>query len=109
MATRLVTSHRERRNGVAVSAASAKVASGACENTSAGDSCSEATSANGDPRHSKRGRSNRAEESSEGCDTGVPEPANKLAASADKLNMIRAVKGRAPQANFSMTEPACSC
>jgi len=86
MATRLATSHRERRKGVAVSASSAKVASGAGANASAGEACSEDTSAKGVTKRSSRGV-----ESCAGCATGVPEPANKLAASADKLNIMRAV------------------
>lgn len=92
MATKLVTRHKDRRNGVAVSAASAKVASGVGAKERTGDACSEAASANGAPMHSKRGRSRRAEESREEGETGVPAPAKRLAASADKLNMIRAVK-----------------
>jgi hypothetical protein len=91
MATKLETSHSERRNGVAVNAASAKVASAACRKGRAGDACSETESANGAPKHNSRGRSKRGLASSEGCSDGVPEPANKLAASADKLNIMRAV------------------
>ena len=86
MATMLATSHSERRNGVAVSAASAKVASAVCINGLAGEACSPAERTNGATKRSKRGVA-----SSEGCKEGVPEPANKLAASADKLNIIRAV------------------
>ena len=41
MATKLDTIHRERRNGVAVSAASAKGASAWCGNGRAGDACSD--------------------------------------------------------------------
>lgn len=63
-------------------------------NECAGDRCSSTASTNGDPMHNNLGRSNRADESCEACSTGVPEPASKLAARADKLNMIRAVKGR---------------
>ena len=77
---------------MAVNAASAKVASGVGVKESAGEAWSEAASANGAPRQSKRGRSKRAEESGEEGETGVPAPAKRLAASADKLNMIRAVK-----------------
>ena len=93
MATRLVTSHRERRKGVAVSAASAKVAEGVEVKERAGEECSDEASARVDPRHNNRGCSNRAEEFCEGCETGGLAPASKLAASADKLNMIRAVNG----------------
>jgi hypothetical protein len=96
MAIRLDTRQRERRNGVAVNAASAKVASGVGVNESEGDRSADEASTKGDPRHNNRGRSNRDEESCDACDMGVPEPANKLAASADKLNIIRAVKFRAP-------------
>ncbi len=92
MATWLVTRQRERRKGVAVSASSAKVASGAGVNAWTGDECSGAAREKVDPRQSKRGRSNLADELGEEYDTGEPEPANRLAASADKLNMIRAVK-----------------
>ena len=85
IATKLATSQRERRNGVAVSAASAKGASARCGNGRVGDACSEEWT-NGATK-----RSNRGVESCAGCTTGVPEPANKLAASADKLNKMRAV------------------
>jgi hypothetical protein len=95
-ATRLVTRQRERRKGVAVSAASAKAALGVGVKVGAGDVCSAAASAKGEPRHNSRVCNNRAAESCEGCDTGIPDPANKLAAKADKLNIIRAVKGRMP-------------
>lgn len=86
MATKLETSHSERRNGVAVNAASAKVASAVCMKGRAGEACSETESANGATKRSKRGLA-----SSDGWSDGVPEPANKLAASADKLNIMRAV------------------
>ena len=86
MATTLETSHSERRKGVAVNAASAKVASAVCMKGRAGEACSETESTNGATK-----RSNRGLASSEGCKEGVPEPANKLAARADKLNIMRAV------------------
>ena len=86
MATWLATSQRELRNGVAVSAERANDASGGCENERLGDECSEAERTKGTTK-----RSNRGVESCAGCKTGVPEPANKLAASADKLNIMRAV------------------
>ena len=76
---------------MAVNAASAKVASGVLVNECEGDGCSAAASTKGDPRQSNRGRSNRDDESCDACKIGVPGPANKLAASADKLNIIRAV------------------
>lgn len=86
MATRLATRHSELRKGVAVNAASAKAASGACVNGRSGDACSETDSTKGTTNRKYRGV-----ESCEGFTAGVPEPANKLAASADKLNKIRAV------------------
>ena len=86
MATWLATSQSELRNGVAVSAARESAASGGCENDRLGEECSDAERTNGTTK-----RSNRGVESCESCDTGVPEPANKLAASADKLNIMRAV------------------
>lgn len=89
MATTLDTSHSERRNGVAVSAASAKVASAVWINGRAGEACSAADSTSGTAK-----RSNRGVESCKGWKTGIPEPANKLAASADKLNKMRAVNER---------------
>jgi hypothetical protein len=92
IATRLVTIHSDRRNGEAVNAVSENVAPGAGVNDKEGEECSETSSANGAPRHSNRGRNNRAAELGDEGDTGVPAPANRLAASADKLNMIRAVK-----------------
>ena len=92
MATVLVTSQRERRNGLAVSAANANAASGAGAKDRTGEACSEGASAKGDPRQSSREWNKRADESCAGCDTGVPVPANRLAASADKLKIIRAVK-----------------
>lgn len=104
MATRLVTRHKERRNGVAVSAASAKVASGAGVKDSTGDACSDAVSAKVAPRQSNRGRNIRADELGEEWETGVPEPANKLAASADRLNIIRAVNESVSCLNFSMAK-----
>jgi hypothetical protein len=89
MATRLATSHRERRKGEAVSAVRAKAASGVCAKGRAGDACSEEESAKGTTK-----RSNRGVDSCEGRGIGAPAPANKLAARADKLNIIRAVKCR---------------
>jgi hypothetical protein len=82
----LATKHSELRKGVAVNAASANAASGAFVNGRAGDACSETVSAKG-----ATNRSNRGDESCEQGTTGVPEPARRLAASADKLNKIRAV------------------
>lgn len=92
MATTLVTSQSERRNGVVVRAASAKAAFGVGIDERVGEECSDETRAKVAPRLSNPGRNIRAEESSEGRETGAPEPARRLAARADRLNMIRAVK-----------------
>ena len=79
-----------------MSAASAKAASGVGVKERAGDECSDEASAKEDPRHNNRGWSNRAEEFCEGCEIGRLVPARRLAASADRLNIIRAVKVRMP-------------